>query len=68
MTKDLNRAADLFKRACDAGGSGGCLNLGSMYSRGEGVPKDRNRAADLFKKACDLGNDRGCENLARLKK
>ncbi len=68
VAKDLNRAADLFKRACDAGGSVGCLDLGTMYSRGEGVPMDRNRAADLFEKACNAGLNRGCENLARLKK
>ncbi len=68
VVKDLNRAADLFKRACDAGGSIGCLDLGTMYRRGEGVPKDRNRAADLFKKACEAGVNRGCENLATLKK
>jgi TPR repeat protein len=68
VTQDLNRAADLFKKACDAGGSVGCLDLGEMYMRGQGVLKDRNRAADLFKKACDAGVHRGCENLARLRR
>jgi TPR repeat protein len=68
VARDLNRAAGLFKRACDAGGSGGCLNLGLMYEHGRGMPKDRSRAADLFKQACDGGFDPGCKNLARMKK
>lgn len=49
MAKDPNRAAGLFKRACDARGSIGYLDLGTMYRRGEGVPKDLNRDADLFR-------------------
>jgi TPR repeat protein len=68
VAKNLDRAADLFKRACDGGGAVGCEDLGSMYLHGDGVPKDRNLAANLFKKACDGGLNRGCEHLSHLKK
>jgi TPR repeat protein len=67
-TRDENRAADLYKRACEEGNALGCNFLGLRYERGQGVVKDFSRAADLFKQACDTGLQLGCENLARLKK
>ncbi|MCI6343253.1 MAG: sel1 repeat family protein [Campylobacter sp.] len=61
--KEYDKAAELYKKACDGGNMSGCFNLGIMYANGNGVEKDLGKAAELFKKACDSGNMRGCHNL-----
>ena len=61
--KEYDKAAELFKKACDGGNMRGCYNLGVMYTNGDGVEKDFSKAAELFKKACDGGEMDGCRNL-----
>ncbi|MCI6564383.1 tetratricopeptide repeat protein, partial [Campylobacter sp.] len=61
--KEYDKAAELYKKACDGGNMSGCFNLGIMYANGNGVEKDLGKAVELFKKACDGGNMRGCHNL-----
>ncbi|MGI9079153.1 MAG: serine/threonine-protein kinase [Gemmatimonadaceae bacterium] len=62
QAKDVNRAAALYKKACDAKSVDACNDLGVLYSEGARVPKDRPGALVLFEKACDLGNPR-CEGI-----
>ena len=37
VEKDLGKAAELFKKACNGGEMLGCRNLGIMYDNGNGV-------------------------------
>ena len=37
--KEYDKAAELFKKACDGGEMLGCSNLGFMYAHGNGVEK-----------------------------
>ena len=55
-------AAKMFKKACEAGEDGGCVNLGSLFYR-EGRAR---KAKRLYKKACDMGNQIGCDNFKEL--
>ena len=61
--KEYDKAAELFKKACDGGNMLGCTNLGSMYANGDGVEEDFSKAAELLKKACDGGDMHGCRGL-----
>ena len=38
--KEYDKAAELFKKACDGGEMRGCHNLGVVYKYGNGVEKD----------------------------
>ena len=40
VEKDLGKAAELFKKACDGGEMLGCRNLGIMYKKCNGAEKD----------------------------
>ena len=61
--KEYDKAAELYKKACDGGNMSGCFNLGIMYASGNGVEKNFGKAAELFKKACNGGDMLGCSNL-----
>ena len=61
--KEYDKAAELFKKACDGGNMRGCSNLGTMYDDGIGVEKNEQKAVELYKKACDGGKVLGCFNL-----
>ena len=64
--KEYDKAAELYKKACDGGNMSGCFNLGIMYANGNGVEKDLGKAAELFKKACDSDIADGCRMLGAL--
>lgn len=56
MKTDKSEAIRLFKQACDAKNTKGCINLALMkYDSG-----DKNEAKDLLKKACESGNAFAC--------
>lgn len=59
-------AVEYFAKACEKNHSGGCLSLGAMYIKGDGVEKNLNTAKSLFSKACDLKNEKGCEGVRIL--
>ncbi len=63
---DLDRARDLFDRACIGGQMTGCTNLGVLYEQGLGVSVDLDRARDLYDRACTGGDMLGCKNLGGL--
>lgn len=41
----------LYQKACDGGNADGCLNLGVLYSRGQGALASGAAAAELYYKA-----------------
>jgi len=59
VTKNLQKAAELYQKAADQGHADAQCNLGLLYQKGEGVPKDIRKAAELFEKAADQGDARG---------
>ena len=54
--KNYQKAAELFKKACDGGNFSSCGYLGSLYANGSGVTNDINKAVELYKKAY-IGRD-----------
>ena len=52
MPADKARAVTLFQAACDASSSDGCVHLGYMYEKGDGVAVDLDKAKSAYKKAC----------------
>lgn len=63
LSKDLARAAELFKQACDGGLAEACERLGHMYRAGSGVTKNPSAALHLDQRACDLEYITGCYGL-----
>ena len=61
VEQDFDRAAELYRRACDRRHAEGCYSLGVMYENGTGVRRQSSRAASLFRRACDLGYEDACE-------
>jgi len=61
--KNLPKARELYRTACDAGNLAACNNLGDLERRGLGGPKDLADATLLFKRACDGEVDVACRNL-----
>ena len=61
--KEYDKAAELFKKACDDENMRGCFNLGVTYEYGNGVEKNEQKAAELYKKACDGGEMNACRSL-----
>ena len=57
------RAAELYKPACDTGKTWTCFNLARLYANGDGVPKNRAMATTLYRKACEGGDTDACEKL-----
>jgi chemotaxis protein histidine kinase CheA len=65
---DYSTAADLFNKAC-ADGSGtaeACVDLGTLYSTGQGVTADTTMAGKLFQQGCSAGDQDGCAKLKVL--
>ncbi len=54
----------MYTKACDAGYTDSCANIGAMYDKGLGVKQDYKKASELYTKACDGGNAAVCANLA----
>jgi TPR repeat protein len=62
VAKDLAKARELYRRACDAGDADSCNNLGILLQSGLGGPKDLAAAQTLFEQACKAGVAIGCDN------
>ena len=65
VPKDLAKAAELYRTACDADAETveACHWLAGLHMTGEGVPKDAAKAVTLYTKACDGGYLNGCYML-----
>ena len=62
--EDDTQAVALFRKAADAGNTGGMRSLGFMYASGRGgLPKDDMQAVAWFHKAADAGNTGGMRSL-----
>ena len=63
---DYQKVAELSKKACDSGEARGCLGLGFLYDKGQGVKQNFSTAKQYYGKACDLGLQLGCDNYRKL--
>lgn len=58
--KDLQKAGELYTKACDHGDAPACSGLGALHELGAGVGRDRTRALALYEKACAAQDGLGC--------
>jgi serine/threonine protein kinase len=65
-TKDFQRAADLYLKACNGRAGGGCTAVGVLHNRGLGVTRDPTQAAVYYERGCTLGDMAGCNNLGTM--
>ena len=65
-TKDFERAATLYDKACNARVGAGCTGRGVLYNRGLGVANDAAQAATYYERGCNLGDMAGCSNLGTV--
>lgn len=68
-TKNLERAAEYFAKACPTDGlldPHACMKLGTMIYNGHGVPADHPQAAALFKIACANEIPSACSALGQM--
>jgi len=63
VTKSVERATSLHRKACEGGFAPGCTAWGLAYAF-TGVPEDQARAVRLLGKGCSDGDPQGCSNLA----
>lgn len=56
---DAERAAALYRNACDGGFQNACANLGVLYMKGEGMAADPEAGVALFRQSADQGNALG---------
>jgi hypothetical protein len=54
IPKDLSKAYEYGKKACDLGNCYSCANLSQMYKKGDGVQQDDKMAEQYRDKAKDL--------------
>ncbi len=52
-----------YRKAADQGNANGQYNLGSMYDKGQGVPRDYGEAVKWTRKAANQGNANAQNNL-----
>lgn len=64
--RDLDRAAEWYRRAAERGHSDAQYNLGFMYLLGEGVPKDHEEGLRWLRLAADQGYESSFRLLADL--
>lgn len=55
-------AVGVATKGCDAGDAVGCMHLGYLLYRGQGVPQDRKKAYELNSRACKLREFNACNN------
>jgi serine/threonine protein kinase len=59
QTGHLEEAASLFNQAAELGDSSAMVELGEIYSSGEGVPQDENKAMAWYRRSAEAGNPSG---------
>ena len=58
--QQFDRAARLYRNACDQDHAEACASAARMYERGAGVRRDSTHAVELTRKACSLGHTSAC--------
>jgi TPR repeat protein len=65
--RNLTKAYEAFKKACDIGGvQAPCATMANMLESGEGVAKDLPKARAVFQTACDAHLQAGCLGVAMM--
>ncbi|MBR4126261.1 MAG: sel1 repeat family protein [Alphaproteobacteria bacterium] len=66
VPKNIERAAELYQMAADAGLTQGEASLGKLYANGEGVPQDNEKAVFWLTKAAEQGYVEAQRKLASV--
>lgn len=66
VSKDMEKAAALYQKACNLGDTNAYHNLGTLYLTGNGVYQDEMQARHLFMKACENNHPASCFNLGSM--
>jgi TPR repeat protein len=61
VAKDLPRAFEYAKKACDLGDILGCLNTSLMLKKGDGVPVDLKLSEEYKKRAENIRNENSAQ-------
>ena len=65
-TRDMAKAAALYRQAADRGYPRSLCALGNLYIAGQGVPKDETKGAGLCRQGADLGEANAQTDLGNL--
>ncbi|MEO8374025.1 MAG: tetratricopeptide repeat protein [Sphingomonas bacterium] len=65
-TRDMAKAAALYRQAADRGYPRSLCALGNLYIDGQGVPKDETKGAGLCRQGADLGEANAQTDLGNL--
>jgi hypothetical protein len=60
QSRDIARAIPALERACDLKSGSACMELATLFERGEQVLPDSSKSAAYLKKACALGVANAC--------
>lgn len=63
VTRDMGRAAEMYRKACDQGAAEVCNTLGEIYEGGLEIEGGMERAEQMFRLACNGNSAAGCLNL-----
>jgi tetratricopeptide (TPR) repeat protein len=64
--RDATRAATLYRQACDANDTIGCIRFSLLQASGNGVAKDPGKAQETLNGLCSGGELEACTQLAVL--
>lgn len=68
VKQDMQKALQLYSKACESNDSGSCYNLALMAQNAQGMKQDIVQARAYANKACDLQMNAGCRLLETLEK
>jgi TPR repeat protein len=57
---------ELYEEACRQQWGAGCLSLGNLYVKGDGVARDAAKAANAYERACNARLGQACSNLGLM--
>jgi hypothetical protein len=60
VAQDFERAAELYREACNSRHGEACYQLGQLYQSGTGVPRQPGRAVGYISRACNYGYQLAC--------
>jgi TPR repeat protein len=66
ITQNIDKAFELYTKACNGGFSDGCSDLAWMYSRGKGVELNHGKEMEFLIKACNLLNGSACNGVGDI--
>ena len=60
VKRSYNKAAQFYKKGCDADKTPWCFNVGLLYEYGRGVERSLSKAKQYLKKSCKNGWKEAC--------